>query len=243
MKSKIVFLLLLLLPGAATSFAQSGKCGANLTWTLSDGTLRINGTGAMTNYSYSDVPWYSYRSSIEMVIIGNSVTGIGNRAFEYCESLASVTIGNSVTNIGSSAFSHCTALTSVTNLNPQPQAIGSVVFYNTNIGDATLYVPAGSVERYKATLVWQNFGTVLASGTSAINTPTAASAIRVYSNPATGSLHIEGLAAPTQVTVINMSGQTVWRQTVAGDGNISTGHLPRGVYLVHVNGQTMKIIK
>ena len=46
--------------------------------------------------------------------IPNSVTSIGNYAFNGCEALTSITIPNSVTSIGVSAFYGCTGLTSIT---------------------------------------------------------------------------------------------------------------------------------
>ena len=58
--------------------------------------------------------WFSGKSSIEEVVLGDNVTSIGYEAFEYCSGLTSVTIGNSVTSIGSSAFYSCSGLTSVT---------------------------------------------------------------------------------------------------------------------------------
>ena len=48
------------------------------------------------------------------VIIGDSVTTIGNGAFRGCKSLTSVTIPDSVTTIGDWAFYDCDSLTSVT---------------------------------------------------------------------------------------------------------------------------------
>jgi hypothetical protein len=46
--------------------------------------------------------------------IPNTVTNIGDFAFDYCYNLTSVTIPNGVTSIGNNAFSSCSSLTSVT---------------------------------------------------------------------------------------------------------------------------------
>ena len=54
--------------------------------------------------------WFSGKSSIEEVVLGDNVTSIGYEAFEYCSGLTSVTIGNSVTSIGDYAFNGCTSL-------------------------------------------------------------------------------------------------------------------------------------
>ena len=48
------------------------------------------------------------------VIVADSVTSIGDRAFEYCSSLTSITIPNGVTSIGYRAFFQCGSLTSIT---------------------------------------------------------------------------------------------------------------------------------
>ena len=116
-----------------TSFAsvESGTCGENVKWTLTkDGTLTISGTGAMTDYVFSDgAPWRSFRSQVKTVVIENGVTSIGNNAFYNCSSLTSVTIPKSVTSIGESAFGDCTSLTSVTIPN-SVTSIGKGAFYN-----------------------------------------------------------------------------------------------------------------
>ena len=112
---KILFTLFLALAASVgTIFAESGTCGENLTWDLTDGVLTISGTGPMTDYySSSNIPWDSYRSSIKSAIINEGVTSIGYNAFSYCTNLTSVTIPNSVTYIGWAGFFGCTGLTSI----------------------------------------------------------------------------------------------------------------------------------
>ena len=59
-------------------------------------TVSISGAIAASAYQNCD--------SLTSVVIGKSVTSIGDSAFAYCDALASVTIGDSVTSIGNYAF-------------------------------------------------------------------------------------------------------------------------------------------
>jgi hypothetical protein len=66
-----------------------------------------------------------------------------------------------VTSIGDYAFYYCSALTSVTCLAENVPTTGSTAFYNVPQSTATLYVPAGSVDAYKAAEQWKEFGQIL----------------------------------------------------------------------------------
>lgn len=116
----------------------SGTCGANLTWTLDRaGTLTISGSGKMTDYTYS-APWWNNKGSIKKVVIGNSVTSIGDYAFINCSSLTSVTIPDSVTSIGSDAFFNCSSLTNVTIGNSVTSIETRAFYYCTSLTNVTI---------------------------------------------------------------------------------------------------------
>ena len=100
-------------------------------------------------------------SKLTSVTIGNSVTSIGDYAFENCSSLTSVTIPESVTSIGNKAFCWCGSLRDVICEAVEGPALGSNVFSYAWISEATLYVPAQSLDDYKAAYQWKGFGRIL----------------------------------------------------------------------------------
>ena len=95
-------------------------------------------------------------SGLTSVIIPNSVTAIGNAAFWYCPSLTSVTIPNSVKTIDERAFFGCTSLTILTIENVTPPDVRDFAFEEVS-KNMTIYVPAESVEKYKAAKGWSEY--------------------------------------------------------------------------------------
>ena len=99
----------------ADGSGNSGICGDDLTWVLTDdGTLIISGSGMMYNYSEGGSPWHTKRVKITSVVIESGVTGIGEYSFEACRDMERISIADTVTSIGDYAFYDCNSLTSIT---------------------------------------------------------------------------------------------------------------------------------
>ena len=94
------------------------------------------------------------------VTFGNSVTTIEANAFVRCEKLRTVTLPSSVTSLGDGAFSHCHVLGTVTCKATIPPTMGNAVF-----GDdrwlTSIYVPAESVDAYKAADGWKDYASLI----------------------------------------------------------------------------------
>ena len=100
-------------------------------------------------------------SGLTSVTIPNSVTSIGSVAFEGCSGLTSVTIGSSVESIGTEAFSDCSELLDVYCYAEKVPSTESNAFGGSYPENATLHVPAASIDSYKATAPWSSFGKIV----------------------------------------------------------------------------------
>lgn len=75
--------------------------------------------------------------------------------------IAVVTIGNSVTVIGEGAFQNCSSLTSVYCKPTTPPVIGSNLFYGCDSSIIEIMVPANSVAAYKSASGWSDYSSYI----------------------------------------------------------------------------------
>ena len=158
----------------------------------------INVASGNTHYSSIDGVLYNYVQDTLMqcpcaktsITIPNSVTSIGEHAFENCSGLTSVTIPNSVTSIGGSAFWCCRGLTSVT-IGNSVTSIGDGAFYNCS-GLTTLNFNAINCQDFEEYYNYYPF-----SGTSLTTVNIGDSVQRIPAN------FVRGCSGLTSVTIGN----------------------------------------
>ena len=133
--------------------ADSGTCGASLTWAYNSDTrtLTISGAGEMTDFQSDSqgsgtAPWRGSGSDFSghrdtTVIIEEGVTSIGTYAFQNCN-LTTVSIPKSLKSIGNNAFDGCAYLAEVTvPADANLESIGSWAFRSSGLKKITIDCP------------------------------------------------------------------------------------------------------
>ena len=117
------------LTGDATVSARWALASAE-GWSFDEatGTLTLDGSGAMKEYtSAAEAPWYSYRDSIEHLVVKSGVTSLSSYAFVGCQNLADITLPDTLQTIGTMTFYGCDSLNNVT-IPASVRTIGSYAF-------------------------------------------------------------------------------------------------------------------
>ena len=167
---------------------------------------------------------FEYCDGLTSITIPNSVTSIGSSAFEYCDGLTSITIPNSVTSIGNSAFEGCSDLNLLRCDAITPPSLGSDVFYGVNKSICKLVVPDQSISLYKSAKQWKDFLNI--------------------SDAEMVTVDESGISVENGA-IVNRSNQQIDVYSISGakaySGNDAEITLPRGIYVVKVGEKVVKI--
>ena len=105
---------------------------------------------------------FEYCVALQSIDLPEEITEIGYRAFSQCRALKSITLPEGVTDIKDFAFNWCADMTTVTCLaaGTTLPKLGIYVFGNCS-SSLIIYVPAGSVDAYKAKERWSDYAGII----------------------------------------------------------------------------------
>lgn len=103
---------------------------------------------------------FYYFENLTSITFPSSLTVIASHAFEHCTGLTTISIPSSVTMIGTDAWQDCTNLVSATIEATTPPVTDNDIFSRATSLTA-IYVPAESVEAYKAATGWSNYASLI----------------------------------------------------------------------------------
>ena len=217
---------------------------------------------------------FNWCSALEEVNIPDGITRIGNRAFMWnlrlrkakipstvtrieakafdSDPLDSIDIPAGVTFIGRNAFWNNDHLKKVycRPIVPPVTTYGDgegpyLPFHSSATETAILYVPKGSAEAYRKSMVFSEFENIVELESwqwpSSVDTPMSQTdRYRVYCS--NGMLHIESdgneSGEPVIVNVCNIGGASYWNGRITDNVSIS---LPKGLYIVRVGKTAHKV--
>ena len=132
-----------------------------------------NNLSAIGDYAFNGC------KSLTSITIPNSVTSIGDNSFYDCSGITSLTLGKGLQSIGSNAFGNSewnkVDIPIIISLIEKPfdidgKASKQSTFSLNTFNNATLFVPVGSIDRYKETGGWKDFLFIEEGSPSSIKT-------------------------------------------------------------------------
>lgn len=142
---------------SAVTSVKLGECAHGTNGSAFGGFTNMTSITVTDNFAVIGHSSFGSCSSLLDIPHSEGLETIGDYAFGHCNSLTDITLPSTVTSIGQWAFVNCTGLTSVTIEATTPPTLGDWAFYNeygTEQLNITIYVPAESVEAYKAASGW-----------------------------------------------------------------------------------------
>ena len=217
---------------------QGGIKGITLNWQGFKGATNLESVTFESGVTKLAKGCFQNCPALTSVVLPEGVTEIPGYAFQGCTSLKEIVLPASVTNIATDAFVGCTALEKIVCCSTTPPTIAtSTAFLDNNV---TLGCPESALDAYDAAY-GDKFGYVEAdSRATAVATGVSAVAV-AKANVAVNGKAIAVANAKGEVAVYSAAGAQV-AKVVANGNDVELAVSAAGVYLVKVNGETVKVL-
>lgn len=152
-----------------------------------------------------------------------------------------VKIGNSVTTIKGGAFSGCSKIQDVYCYTAEPpQAIDSYFTFDKSF-NATLHVPAESIDKYSSIIPWNNFGSIVPLTGQELAIKNIGAYDNIAMSASANGITISGLRDGEVCSLYSLSGSKL-DQATAANGSVSLCTKGQSVVVVRIGSQNMKMI-
>ncbi len=171
--------------------------------------------------------WAFYNNhALGFINLPESVREIGDAAFYGCNYVEEIVIPASVQRIGDNGFALCNQVKRMEVRATIPPTIEAKTFYQVD-RNIEFVVPSNARNAYAQDIYWSEF-----IGETPTDVENTIDGVEIYTQ--NGTLYVEGLT--TDYQIYNTSGQIVY------SGSEVSITLPRGIYLVTINGKVQKIV-
>ena len=144
-----------------------------------------------------------------------------------------------MTSIGDRAFAECKYIENVYCYAEEiPSTSNNSAFQDTNIENATLYVPASAIEAYKTTKPWSSFGTI-----KAIEVADGVESVKergIAIQSVGGFINISGLDTNDTVSFYALDGKALGTAKSI-DGNVSFSAKQGTIVVARIGKESVKI--
>ena len=181
-----------------------------------------------------EINYYNFAdcSELKTVKLPSSLKKIGGGSFINCDGLTTLTIPADVKEINWGAF-NCNNLATVISLIQEPFKIDGSAFSENTFMNGTLYVPDGTIDKYKSTNGWKGFMFIEDSNgaPSEPEPPTCATPTISYQNgKLTFNCETEGTTFHSYITDEDMTSYTTNEVQLCVTYNISVYAVKNGYY-------------
>lgn len=182
--------------------------------------------------SSSSLSPFSNASTLQDVTFGPKATVVNTNMFYNCTQLKTVSLSANVTEVNNASFNNCNALTLVECNSLEPPTCSPDAFTSTAYSNATLQVPAASLQAYAAAEGWSKFVNIKGSESGLEDIATDARNL-----VKTDGAHIVFLCpSETQVSVYSFDGRLIYS---GQPRDLTPGH---GCYIVMIGHQPVRLL-